>query len=253
MNKYILNIVFLFFGLYSYAQIQNDSSKIKLTLVGKVADTKLGTPLDSVVIIIWNENTDISYSTTTDSNGFFSFLIDRSSSSFDILLVSEDYIAKKLSFKIIDSSYVNLNDLIDLDLINSETNSIVCGISIEAVYHRNNQILFDSIGKIELDKLIYFMYTNPEVIIEAGSHTDCIGTKSSNLRLSNKRAKVIRDYVISKGISKERIIGKGYGESRPLNKCDCNENNCSEKDYSTNRRTEFRIVRGEDVNKINSF
>ncbi|MGB1040543.1 MAG: OmpA family protein, partial [Flavobacteriales bacterium] len=81
-------------------------------------------------------------------------------------------------------------------------------------------------------------------IIEIGSHTDCIGSEKSNLRLSNKRAKAVIDYVVSKGILKDRIFGKGYGETRPLEPCDCEENDCLEDQHALNRRTEFRIVAG---------
>ncbi|MBL7650151.1 MAG: OmpA family protein, partial [Candidatus Hydrogenedentes bacterium] len=61
-----------------------------------------------------------------------------------------------------------------------------------------------------------------------------------NMNLSDRRAKSTVQYVISKGIDKSRISGKGYGESEP--KVDCKEN-CTEEDHAKNRRSEFLIIK----------
>jgi outer membrane protein OmpA-like peptidoglycan-associated protein len=72
------------------------------------------------------------------------------------------------------------------------------------------------------------------------SHTDNRGSDAYNLDLSDRRAKSTVQYVISKGISANRISGKGYGESEP--KIDCKEN-CTEEQFAINRRSEFLIVK----------
>lgn len=61
------------------------------------------------------------------------------------------------------------------------------------------------------------------------------------MTLSDNRARSSAQYIISKGISKERITGKGYGESRLVNNCG-NNIKCSEKLHQQNRRTEFSVV-----------
>lgn len=71
-------------------------------------------------------------------------------------------------------------------------------------------------------------------------HTDNRGSDQYNLNLSDRRARAAVQYVISKGIAKGRITGKGYGESEP--KVDCKEN-CTEEDHAKNRRNEFLIVK----------
>lgn len=95
-------------------------------------------------------------------------------------------------------------------------------------------------GAFELDKLIQVMKSNPNLAILAKSHTDNRGSDTYNLSLSDRRAKSTVQYVISKGIAKSRITGKGFGETEP--KVDCGEG-CSEEQHAQNRRSEFLIVK----------
>ena len=96
----------------------------------------------------------------------------------------------------------------------------------------------------ELDKLVEAMKANPDMVIMAKAHTDNRGSDQYNMNLSNRRAKSTVQYVISKGIAKERISGQGYGESQP--KVDCGAN-CSEEQHAQNRRSEFIIVTDKKV------
>jgi len=96
-------------------------------------------------------------------------------------------------------------------------------------------------SEIELDKLVKVMNDNPSWKVELGSHTDCRGSDSYNEVLSQKRSDSAVAYIISKGIAKDRIIAKGYGESQLVNKCDDGVQ-CSEAEHRKNRRTEFKIL-----------
>ncbi|KGO95973.1 OmpA family protein, partial [Flavobacterium enshiense] len=69
--------------------------------------------------------------------------------------------------------------------------------------------------------------------------TDNRGTDQFNMNLSDRRAKATVQYVISKGIAKDRISGKGYGESEPKVQCD----QCTDEEHAKNRRSEFMIVK----------
>ena len=96
-------------------------------------------------------------------------------------------------------------------------------------------------GAFELDKLIEAMKAKPEMVIMVKAHTDSRGSDAYNMNLSDRRARATVQYVISKGIDKKRISGKGYGESEL--KVACGEN-CSEEQHAQNRRSEFLIVAG---------
>ena len=73
-----------------------------------------------------------------------------------------------------------------------------------------------------------------------GAHTDNKGSDKYNQALSQRRAKSTVDYLTTKGIAKERLTFKGYGESQPLFDCGTN---CSEEQNQQNRRVEFKIVK----------
>lgn len=73
------------------------------------------------------------------------------------------------------------------------------------------------------------------------SHTDMRGTKKENQELSDRRAKAVTDYLISKGINATQLFAKGFGESRLLNKC-ADGVVCSESEHAVNRRTTFRVI-----------
>lgn len=93
----------------------------------------------------------------------------------------------------------------------------------------------------ELEKIVAFLKTNPDLKIELGSHTDSRGNDDYNMRLSERRAKSVVDYIISRGISPERIVSKGYGETRLVNDCG-NGVKCTEEEHQQNRRTEILIL-----------
>ena len=80
----------------------------------------------------------------------------------------------------------------------------------------------------------------PSLKIKVNSHTDSRGVDAYNLWLSQKRAEATVDYMISKGISANRLQGEGYGETRLVNDC-ANGVQCSEEQHQLNRRSEFII------------
>jgi outer membrane protein OmpA-like peptidoglycan-associated protein/Tol biopolymer transport system component len=88
----------------------------------------------------------------------------------------------------------------------------------------------------ELDRLVLLMTENPTIKIELSSHTDNVGSDEYNMTLSQARAQAVVDYVITKGIDKDRLVAKGYGESTPI------ATNDTEEGRQQNRRTEFKIL-----------
>ena len=87
------------------------------------------------------------------------------------------------------------------------------------------------------------MEKNASLKIEVSAYTDARGSSAYNMKLSNRRAKSTIEYLVSKGIERSRISGKGYGESNMVNKC-VNGVECSEDAHQKNRRTEITFVNG---------
>jgi outer membrane protein OmpA-like peptidoglycan-associated protein len=97
----------------------------------------------------------------------------------------------------------------------------------------------------ELDKMVKVMNDNPNMTVTLLSHTDCRASAEYNQCLSDKRAKSSSDYIKRRITDPSRISGKGYGESRLINKCACSGeeiSGCTELEHQQNRRTEFIIT-----------
>jgi len=87
-----------------------------------------------------------------------------------------------------------------------------------------------------LEDLYNFLVENPEIKIKITGHTDNVGSVDSNQKLSNERAKSVRNYIVEKGIAADRISYEGKGETEP---CDTND---TEEGRAANRRVEFTIL-----------
>ena len=120
-------------------------------------------------------------------------------------------------------------------------------IDIKTIYFDYDKFDIRPDAAHELDKVVAIMKKYPELKVEAGSHTDSRGPDKYNDILSEKRAESTVEYIISKGISADRIHGKGYGERQLVNNCS-NGVKCTEEQHQLNRRTEFVIVNPEAIN-----
>lgn len=90
----------------------------------------------------------------------------------------------------------------------------------------------------DLNKVVNFMYDNPDFYLKISGHTDKYGSAEFNLKLSQERANVIRDYiVVFGGVADHRVEAEGFGSSRPI------VEEVSEADQQLNRRVEFEIYR----------
>ncbi len=118
-------------------------------------------------------------------------------------------------------------------------------IELENIYYDFNKYYIRDDAKGDLDNIVSLMKRFPEMEIELGSHTDARGRSSYNLKLSHKRAKAARYYIINQGIDSRRITAKGYGETMLRNECK-NYKECSEEDHQFNRRTEVKITKLND-------
>ncbi len=111
------------------------------------------------------------------------------------------------------------------------------------IYYPFDKYYLTDAAKITIDTTLYTLLTeNPEIIIELSSHTDSKGTDAYNMKLSQNRAESVVAYLITKGISKERLVAKGYGETKPI-ALNSNADGTDNPDgRQMNRRTEFKVI-----------
>ena len=96
------------------------------------------------------------------------------------------------------------------------------------------ELLAESYG--ELDKLLQVLKSNSKMKIEISGHTDAVGADADNLTLSNNRANAVMNYLLGKGIAKDRLSAKGYGETKFI------ATNDNDEGKQLNRRVEFVIL-----------
>ncbi|MGC9331587.1 MAG: OmpA family protein [Bacteroidales bacterium] len=114
---------------------------------------------------------------------------------------------------------------------------------LKHVYYEYNDFQLSEQAKKIIDSTIYkLLEKHPKIIIEISSHTDSVGSDEYNLTLSQKRAESVVRHLIEKGIPKDRLRAKGYGESKPIAPNTNPDGSDNPEGRAKNRRTEFRII-----------
>jgi peptidoglycan-associated lipoprotein len=205
-------------------------------LEGRVFDKNSNQPIAGALVTLAKVNGSI-LKTETDYNGAYKFNLAKES-EYHVSAEKTNYRSeiKNLTTIGLTASAVLIQDLhLEAVVINK-------AIRLENIYYDFDKWNIRPDAAVELDKLVKIMTDNPTIWIELGSHTDSRGKDNYNLNLSQKRAESAVQYIISRGIDKNRIAAKGYGETQLLNKC-ANGVNCTEEAHQLNRRTEFKIVK----------
>ena len=117
------------------------------------------------------------------------------------------------------------------------------GLVVKNIYYEYGKFRLKKEQKQIIDEsVVSLMREAPEIVVELSSHTDDHGGEAFNMKLSQRRADDIVNYVIKQGIDKNRIIGKGYGYTAPVapNKFDDGTDNPDGR--AMNRRTEFKVI-----------
>ena len=169
----------------------------------------------------------------------YSFTLDLDK-DYVIEIVKEGYFKNKVS---ILTSNISMDDQEHIDVSASLT-----AIEVGKTYELDN--IFYDFGKSSLrneskkllDALVIILQENPEIVIELGAHTDAVGSSDANYKLSQARAQSCVDYMISRGIYKDRLFAKGYGENSPIAPNENEDGSDNEAGRQKNRRTEFKVM-----------
>ncbi|MFH0895303.1 MAG: OmpA family protein [Bacteroidota bacterium] len=208
--------------------------KPKLTLLkGTITDEITGVPIEAVLEIKdLEKNTVVSKIKSNSATGKYLVSLP-SNKNYGITVNAETYLFHSVNVDIppATSSYQEI--IKDIQLKKYEIGK---RIILNNIFYDFDKATLRSESMSELSRLVKLMNENPSIKIEISSHTDNIGSEEYNNTLSQARAQSVVDYLISKGIKKERLIAKGYGKSTPI------APNDTEKGRQMNRRTEFKIL-----------
>ncbi|MFT4032064.1 MAG: OmpA family protein [Siphonobacter sp.] len=220
---------------------------VRYFLAGTVIDSKTQQPLEGVKVTVLDDNETSVGEATTGANGKFGVYPIRIGRDYNIVVERPEYIKKQELFitegkqipeKRLTKMVTDTTLYATVDMLRKEVGAeLTKTFGIEPIYYDFDKYNIRVDASTELDKVVRIMQDNPDIKIELGSHTDSRGTNAYNERLSQRRAESAVNYIISRGISPERITAKGYGESELII-----PNAQTEEEHQLNRRTEFKIV-----------
>jgi outer membrane protein OmpA-like peptidoglycan-associated protein len=205
------------------------------TLAGRVTDEN-GNPVQGEVRI--DDATTLERTTTvpTNSDGRYTTEI-KEGKTYRITAAAPDHVP---TFVEVDTRNVEQGSDLTQDL---NVMSIDAAIASGTAFKLKN-LFFDydkwdvkPESMPELNRLADLLKEYPVIKVEIGAHTDARGGDQYNLDLSTKRARSVMDYLIGRGIARERLSSKGYGETVPV------ASNDSEEGRALNRRVEFKLLK----------
>jgi len=216
----------------------------------KVVDPS-GNPIDSVKINVRKNGQTLS-NEKTNKKGFIELIDLAENDELVFKCDKEDFITVRSSFsmegKSIPESLLKkeITDTTFQVIITMDRPEIGKEISklyeINSIYYDLNKADIRTDAAEELDKIVQFLTDNTQMNLELGAHTDARASTGYNLKLSQRRAESAVNYIIRRGIAKDRIKPKGYGESQLINECSDGVE-CPEEMHQQNRRTEFKIIK----------
>ena len=178
----------------------------------------------------------------SNTNGRVRFTLTPNS-DFTIIASKSGYFSKSIPYTTVgktpdistlvqDVTNITLDTTIVLDQLVLDRS-----IVLENIYYDLDKADIRPDAALELDKLVQILKDNPAISIELSSHTDSRSSDDYNQNLSQRRAQSAVDYIVSQGISADRLVAKGYGESQLII-----QNATTEEEHQTNRRTEFKVI-----------
>ena len=211
--------------------------ELKFTLSGIAVAKSDQTPIPGVTITLLNKKTGRKETTSTAADGTFKFDLN-ANTDYAVSGNKDGYFSKTENISTLGKK--QSEDMVVTLKIEMEKIELNKPIVLNNIYYDFDKANIRPDAAVELDKLVKILNDNPSIKIELSSHTDCRGTDPYNQKLSQARAESAVAYIISKGISKDRITAKGYGERVPVAICSCDK--CTEEQHQENRRTEFKVL-----------
>ena len=237
--------------IYSFYEHTPLRFTCQYNLSGVVRDATTSEVLPAAKVSLWDANSTLLEETTANNEGHFSFLYTADCGDLQLLLKGE----KEKYFSAEQTLALNSQKEVVAEVRltpmpveeKKEEKKIDVGtdlakvLQIENIYFDYNKSNIRKDAAIQLAKIVAIMKEHPTMKVDVRLHTDSRGSDKYNLALSERRAKSTVKWITSRGIKKNRISGKGYGETQLVNDC-ANDVPCTEEQHQANRRSEFIII-----------
>jgi OOP family OmpA-OmpF porin len=199
---------------------------------GIVTDSKTKEKLKAQVELFdINKNEIVSFVESDSISGQYLMVLTQGS-EYALYINKKGYLFKSLNFNY--SEVENFEPLvIDIPLDRAIKGG---GSVLKNIFFDVGKYELKEKSSTELEKIVRFLTENQQISIEIGGHTDNTGNAAYNQQLSERRAKSVYNYIISKGISPNRLSAKGFGSIKPV------ASNETDSGRQLNRRIEFTIL-----------
>ncbi|MEZ4793368.1 MAG: OmpA family protein [Gelidibacter sp.] len=219
--------------------------RCEITIKGPVLDEATGEIIpNALVTLLDSDNNELNKMATGD-DAVFSFVLE-CDKQYIIRAQKEGYNPKEEIVETPkDSKTMEMPILLNIPMTLKPSDpcppeDLGCRLTLQPIYFDFDKSDIRPDAEIELAKILTALNEYPQLKIHIESHTDSRGKDSYNLKLSERRAQSTLQWLYSKGVAKNRLSAKGYGESQLINQCS-NGVECTEEEHQLNRRSMFII------------
>ncbi len=204
----------------------------ELIVTGSITDKITGEPVMASIDIIDIEKNEVTGKTMSSKSTGRYVIRRKNRDPFGVEINAPGYMF------LLDMIEFPASDTVTVVRRDFRLNKIKVGESVvlQNIFFETAKAVITPVSYPALDRVIEFMKKNPAIKVEIDGHTDNVGSESYNLRLSQARAQAVVDYLVKHGISRDRLVAKGFGESQPVAPNDTPEGRAK------NRRVEFKIL-----------
>ena len=235
MNRYFYLLILFVLPVIMFAQTTStvpvNLPKDALVQVS-IADAKTGNMLSHEIVVFKSRANNTEFQGLSDSTGKFALRLPNGS-KYDIFILG---FHDSTSYNVLDIPALKENqfykDPFNVDIQFEAPKSFVLN---NCTFETGKATLQPEAYQV-VDELAEYLKRKEDEQIEVGGHTDDVGKPDANQILSTNRANTVRAYLLTKGITPDRVIAKGYGSSMPV------AENTTAEGRGLNRRTEVKIL-----------
>ncbi|MDT8346243.1 MAG: OmpA family protein [Flavobacteriaceae bacterium] len=213
-------------------------------LIVKVIDLHTQEPIENAQIILLSDSFEELDNANTNQEGTYSFEEVDCATKYAVRVSKEEYNTNEVSV-ITDDKKGSTEVVIELEKTEIPVtvgDDLMKTFNLQDIYFDfdKSNIRYDA--AITLSKILDVLNQYPTMELDVRSHTDSRGSHQYNEGLSDRRVKSTIKWFVENGISKDRISGRGYGETQLVNEC-ADGVPCSAEQHQLNRRSEFIITK----------
>jgi outer membrane protein OmpA-like peptidoglycan-associated protein/tetratricopeptide (TPR) repeat protein len=240
---------------------EEDESLFTISVFGQIYKKLPGDYSGGMEVWVVDDEGNIIGKAKADKDGNFSFdklspndeylfMLAEDDESLNMIIVDENGNVVDAAKRLIEGKYryvrldsdqnviTLINEIDEVIKIAENENFIISKV----LYEYRSSSINEEAAK-ELNKLVTILKKNKDIGVELSSHTDSKGSDSYNMQLSQQRADVAVEYVVSKGIAASKIIAKGYGETLPVAPNELSNGKDNPEGRAKNRRTVFKVIK----------